>query len=286
MEKTHHKASHHKKIYLSVAAGLLALLVISAGLAYFTSSSDPVTRVFKGLYPAGLAGGRFISLLARDNAQQVALAFDPKASSDAGMNLLVDISKKQQLLGSLGVTVTPQDLAAELNFLNADKESSYDELLQKYFKNDEQLFTDLVLAPRVYEALLAIKYNSDFKLNVSSHANAQSILELAKTGSDFASLAAGSSEDKVTGQLGGDLGFVREDQVLPELAAKLPSLKAGEIYPEIVISRAGYHVLSLTEIAEQNGEKLYHLKHILIKTSGAEQWLTQQLNQISVWRIK
>lgn len=276
---------HNKKIYASVAFGFVLLLLLTAFVAYFTSLRDPISTFIKGLYPAGSAGGRFISIQARDDAQRVARAFDEKAGSDAGMNLLVEISKKQQLLSSLGVIVTPQDLEAELAFMKDGSKAQYEDLLGKYFGNDEQVFTDLVLVPRVYDALLAIQYNSDFKLNASSYSKAKGILALAKTGSDFATLAA-SSDDEVTGQLGGDLGFVSTSQILPELTEKLGDLTAGKVHDEILVSRVGYHIVMLAEVSEQDGQKLYHLKHVLIQTSGFDQWLAPQLNKISTWRIK
>src|SRR3989344_1357813 len=281
----HHQKIQHHRVYIASALGLVGLVLLSLFAAYYTNSRDPLSRFFKSIYPASFVGGRSISLLARDNAQTVALAFDAKASNNAAMEQLITTSKKQQLLSSLGVTVTPQDVKGELEYFQAGKENQYQELVQKYFNGNEGLFTDLVIVPRVYDSLLAIHYNSDFKLNKSSYAKAQDILAKAKAGSNFEDLALGS-DDKVSGQLGGDLGFVSENQILPELAAKLKILPAGEAYDEIIIRRLGYHILYLAEASQQDGKKLYHLKHILIQTSGFDQWLTQQLNQISVWRVK
>ena len=285
MDQHHHKKIHHRKIYALTALGLVLVILLSLFMAYYTSSQDPVSRFFKSVYPASFVGGRSVSVLSRDNAQKVALAFDPKADSDTAVEQLIQTAKKQQLLGSLGITVTPQDVEGELAYLKSGQAGQYANLVEKYFKGNEGLLTDLVVVPRVYDALLAVQYNSDFKLNPTSYSMAQGLLAKLKAGSNFEELASGS-DDKVSGQLGGDLGFAAENQILPELAAKLSTLKAGEVSDVVAVSRLGYHILYLVEASDQNGEKLYHSKHILVKTSGFDQWLSQQLNQISVWRIK
>jgi peptidyl-prolyl cis-trans isomerase C len=142
-----------------------------------------------------------------------------------------------------------------------------------------------VIIPRVYDTLLRTKYNSDFSLNGAAYTEAQDIIKKIQEGAKFEDVAL-NSDDKITGQLGGDLGFVTPKQVIPELGNLLADLKSGEVAGTAVASRYGYHVLYLSEVAEKDGQKQYHLKHILVTTLGYEQWLDQQLKKIPVRRIK
>lgn len=286
MEKTTHKKHHHAKYYWAGAGVFVLLVLVSYFVAYHTYSNDPISRFFKSIYPASIVGGRSVSLLAHDQAQQIARNFDPQADTESVMDNLVRTLREQQLLAEMDVVVTPQDINGEIQFFKSDKQASYNDIINKYFNRSEALFTDLVIVPSVYDALLAIEYNSDFSLNSSAYAEAQNLLKQAKApGTKFEDLAL-TSDDKVSGQLGGDLGFVKPEQVVPEIGSKLASMKSGEVVNEVVVSRFGYHILYLSEIAEQNGEKLYHLKHILVATTGYEQWLNQKLEQIPVRRIK
>jgi hypothetical protein len=132
MEKHHTKKfHHHTKYYVLGIVGFLGLVLISMFIAYNTYSNDPVSRFFKNIYPASIVGGRSISLLAHDQAQAVAQALDPSASGDLVMDNLVKTSREQQLLTSLGVTITPDDVISEMEFFKADKENQYIELVSK-----------------------------------------------------------------------------------------------------------------------------------------------------------
>jgi parvulin-like peptidyl-prolyl isomerase len=65
-------------------------------------------------------------------------------------------------------------------------------------------------------------------------------------GADFAELARQASDGSER-DAGGDLGLIRENHLLPELAAALRAMKPKEISPP-VISQAGIHLLRLEEV--------------------------------------
>ena len=64
-------------------------------------------------------------------------------------------------------------------------------------------------------------------------------------GGDFAALAAGHSEDPHR-ERGGELGWVAQGDLLPELGAALFSLKAGEVSGPIQ-TRLGFHLVKVLE---------------------------------------
>jgi protein-export membrane protein SecD len=107
------------------------------------------------------------------------------------------------------------------------------------------------------------------------------ILKQVKEGADFAELAKEKSDDPGTKKKGGDLGFFGEGEMVPafEEAVFSEDLKEGEIYPELVESSFGFHIIKKTGEKEEDGQKKIQASHILIQAPGQEQILAQKKNQ-------
>lgn len=86
------------------------------------------------------------------------------------------------------------------------------------------------------------------------------VLSRARTGEDFARLAREFSEDPGSQDRGGDLGWVRPGQLLPEFEETLFAMRAGEI-SDLVETAAGTHIIKLERI--RGPERL--ARHILIR---------------------
>lgn len=81
---------------------------------------------------------------------------------------------------------------------------------------------------------------------------AQSVLERARAGDDFAFLAEQNSVDRVTGEFGGDLGFFAPGSLLvPEVEQAAFALQPGEISDLISVTRPDgttvYYIVQTTE---------------------------------------
>jgi PPIC-type PPIASE domain len=90
----------------------------------------------------------------------------------------------------------------------------------------------------------------DEKVKVTEEAQkskAQALLAQAlKPGTDFAKLANTESDDPGVKQSknGGDIGFKDTEHGLqPEFAKKVKSLKPGQVYPELLKTQFGYHIV-------------------------------------------
>jgi parvulin-like peptidyl-prolyl isomerase len=254
---------------------------IAAAVVLIAVAAVLVTKT----YPAVVIGTGYISAAYWEQRQKIAQKFDSQAVKSEIGDQLVKIKKEQQLVSSLKVK-TDISMQDELNFYKTGKNVEYKKLVDNYFFGSENLFVEYALKPIVYDALLRIKYNSDLKANSHSHQRAKDILSQVQNGQSFEELAKTESDDKITGQLGGDLGFVQAGQILPELGKVINDGSTGKVIDSVVISRLGYHVLFPVETADQNGTKVWHVKHILIKTSGFESWLSQMLDRFWVWRLK
>jgi len=97
---------------------------------------------------------------------------------------------------------------------------------------------------------------------------AEQALSQLKSGTDFAQVAAGSSDAK-DALKGGDLGWLPGDRIPPLFANELQNLKPGQT-TAVLRSPSGFHILKLVEKRSGNAPVVItqtHARHILIKTS-------------------
>jgi protein-export membrane protein SecD len=90
------------------------------------------------------------------------------------------------------------------------------------------------------------------KMNEEAKQKAGDLLKKALAGEDFAQLAKDNSEDPGSKDNGGDLGFVKKGEFVPEFDKVLfeGNLKDGEIYPQLVESQFGWHIIKKIEQRE------------------------------------
>jgi parvulin-like peptidyl-prolyl isomerase len=255
-------------------------------MAYFTPFSDPVTESFKKLYPAAFVGAKPVSIEDSDEFINLAAKMDPSANKADVYNNFIHRNQQHELLSKLGIKLESDAVSDEKQFYLSGNEDAYNEFIKTYFKGKEELFVQSIVEPEVVESKLQIYYNADHNLNSEAYAKAQDILNQLNSGSKFEELAKQYSDDKQTGQLGGDLGFFKHGQILPELEKQLSIVKVGEVYKQIIATRNGYEIIYPVEVSQQNGQKLWHAKHIVIQTTGFDDWLTKQLATISVTKLK
>jgi peptidyl-prolyl cis-trans isomerase C len=114
------------------------------------------------------------------------------------------------------------------------------------------------VAPGITEAAIRAKYDKEVAgkpgeeevharhiLVATEDAAKKLILEL-KTGADFATVAKANSTDPGAAQ-GGDLGFFKAGDMLPEFSVAAFALKPGEISETPVQTRYGWHIIKLEE---------------------------------------
>jgi peptidyl-prolyl cis-trans isomerase C len=82
---------------------------------------------------------------------------------------------------------------------------------------------------------------------VADEATAKKITAELKKGADFAALSKQYSSDPGAKQQGGDLGFFKLDEMVPEFASAAFALKDGEISPVPVHTQFGWHVIQVIE---------------------------------------
>lgn len=80
-----------------------------------------------------------------------------------------------------------------------------------------------------------------------NEAEALDVIEALKSGRPFAELAQERSVDEVSKAKGGDLGFVAEGQIMPEIDAAAALLEPGQFTQTPVVTAFGFHVVLVEE---------------------------------------
>ena len=115
------------------------------------------------------------------------------------------------------------------------------------------------VGPSITEQALRARYQQDFAgkpgeeevrahhILVAGEDEAKRIIAELKGGADFEALAKQHSTDPSAKEGGGDLGFFKRADMLPEFADAAWALKPGEVSQAPVKTRFGWHVIKLDE---------------------------------------
>jgi len=127
-------------------------------------------------------------------------------------------------------------------------------------------FKKMNLADNADKAEVAEFSAEDQKYNEDQKAKAQDLLKQIQGGADFTELAKLYSEDPGSKDQGGDLGFVKRGTFVPEFDKVLfdSNLEPGQVYPQVVESDFGFHIIKLIEIKGDGDNKEVHSQHILL----------------------
>ena len=112
------------------------------------------------------------------------------------------------------------------------------------------------VTPRISEEAIKAKYDADYAIKpgeeevharhilVDDEGKAKDIIKQLKGGADFEKLAKQDSKDPGA-QNGGDLGWFKKGDMLPEFSTAAFAMKANEFTQEPVHTRYGYHVIQV-----------------------------------------
>jgi preprotein translocase subunit SecD len=101
---------------------------------------------------------------------------------------------------------------------------------------------------------------------------AQENLSKALQGGDFATLAREASQDPTAAQNGGDLGFVKKGDLVPEFEDVIfkDDFAVGTVYPQLVESPFGWHIIKKEEVKGEGDDKEVRSSHILFLKDSLE----------------
>ncbi|MGD8778418.1 MAG: peptidylprolyl isomerase [Ignavibacteria bacterium] len=76
---------------------------------------------------------------------------------------------------------------------------------------------------------------------------AEELLEKINTGESFEELAKQHSQDFYSSKKGGDIYYIQVGQTVPSFDFAAYDCEVGKVYPEVVKTRFGYHIIKVTE---------------------------------------
>lgn len=89
------------------------------------------------------------------------------------------------------------------------------------------------------------------KIQAEQKAKAEAILKEVKANPDkFEKIAIQKSDDKVSGERGGELGFFSRSDMVPEFSKAAFAMKPNTISNELVRTNYGYHIIKVTDRIE------------------------------------
>ncbi len=108
---------------------------------------------------------------------------------------------------------------------------------------------------------------------------ADETLQKALAGEDFVQLAKENSADG-SAENGGDLDFFKKGVMVPEFEEVVfrDDFEVGQIYPELVKSQFGYHIIKKTDQRGEGEDKEVRASHILLQVPD-EKMIREQLAQ-------
>ena len=111
------------------------------------------------------------------------------------------------------------------------------------------------VGPKVTEAAVRARFDQDTAsrppgqevharhIRVDDEATAKKIIAELKKGGDFAALSKQYSKDKAAVEQGGDLGFFKPQDMVPEFSTAAFALKDKEVSPNPIHTQFGWHVI-------------------------------------------
>lgn len=151
-----------------------------------------------------------------------------------------------------------EDLIAELNDYKEKVGVSYIEEKQIVSPGMKRFYDERTEEVRVSHIMIKTGTNPDEALK-----KAESILDSIKNGKSFEEMVQKYSQDDFSKKSAGDIYWITAGQIIPAFEAATYSTKVGEIYPEVVKTKFGYHILKVTD--RQKRQYKIRAKHILVK---------------------
>lgn len=307
--------SGEKRIKVSTLAYALAvvfILVIALGsvLAYGTNTeigariAAKMSKVIP--FPAAIVDWRHAIFLGevQSNVASVEKFYQTKNFSQEGLRVdftteagkkrlmikereIIDKMVEDKIIEILakknGISVSDKDVDQAVTrkldeFGTADDVKK--DLANSYGWNLED-FKQKVVLPSMYQEALAQKILQQD----TSASKAKEVIEKAQkeleNGKDFPEVARNYSEGP-SKEKGGELGWVKKNQVLPELQDSLfGSLTFKK--NSILESSIGFHIIDIEDSKKEEGEDMLRLRQVFVSKNTFSDWLQNEKKKIKVY---
>ena len=193
------------------------------------------------------------------------------------LNKMIEDAAIERIAKDHGIHISQARISESIDRYVSDRgdSSAVEKNLMKLYGWDLKTFGDKVVRPSLYkEELEKIFSFANEPTNAMREKIEQAHKELVD-GRDFSDVASRYSEG-ATREQGGDLGWFRKNQLIPELSDAVFELSPGE-YSTIIESTLGFHIVSSDEFLTEGSEQLAHVRQILVRKKTFADWLGEQM---------
>lgn len=254
---------------------------------------------------AALVNGQYITLadyeqeLARyEQAQGVLGTTPPDNYRQIVLQALIEQAVIEQAASELGINITAEMVEARLAEL--ETEAGGADNLQSWLEANQltreefgvalgkEMVTEQVVNQITSDVPTAVEQVRARYIQVSDPALAQTLVQELNAGADFATLAQLHSEDQITGQNGGDLGFfARGSLLVPELEAAAFALEINQTSDVLEITgldgQTKYYLLQVIE--RDPARPLSAEERSRLLQERFETWLAERLLNADIQRF-
>jgi parvulin-like peptidyl-prolyl isomerase len=243
--------------------------------------------------------------LARQQQGQSVILQDADTGQDQEtlvLDMLIERALIEQAAMERNIVITPEMLDQQMAELRQAAEEnngigSFEGWLQANQWTEEafrdalayEMLTERLATLVTADAPLTVPQVRARYIQVDDAALAQSLLDQARNGTDFAALAREHSLDRATALDGGDLGYFAEGTLLvPELEEAAFSMQAGEVSDVIIAGNAdgSQTVYYLVQVVDVDLERpLGPDQRAVLLQERFETWLEQQWSQAVIERL-
>lgn len=257
-------------------------LIVLSGLIVFA--------LFVGLFGIWLYSGRAsaakLSVFRATGLPVAKVGSEYVSASDiADFTQLSDVLQKQgttveqalQLAGVAAdkVTVSSADL------VSAERSLADDALYQSAVRAaGETAVRNTLVRNIVLEAKLKTWYAQQTELEPTFVARVQQAEKMLASGSTFSQVAEQYSDDSATKWFAGDTGYMPVSALVPEYAAQISDMAAGQ--QKTVYTRYGAHIVLLREKLQHEGKDMVRLQEVVLTPKGFGDWLLKAEQQLPV----
>jgi hypothetical protein len=283
---------------------LLSVIILGVGIYKNNWDGEITKKITKIIpYPVAIVDYKWIrysdflddidslELYSNFQSESVGAPFTP--SKDELKQVVLDHFIERELLEnrlkSYGIKITNEEIEEEFNLIVEQIGSIEDveERLELHYGWGVREFKDKIIIYNLMQRKLGNKVAFDDLLPKNKEAKEKitSIKDSLDNGEDFETIATNESQDPVSAQIGGDLGYFQRGLMVKEFEEAAFNLEKGQI-SDIIRTDFGYHIIKQEDKrTSEDGIEEVRARHILIFTTTLEEYMDDISKNTSIWKF-
>lgn len=292
--------NNKKRFILGLLSSVLGIIIIffviiSLGIYKFNWNNNfiyAVTKIFP--FPAASIDGDKITvyevnkdlealkLYNNSGAMQLTDATD---LTDIALEKLIEDKLVAMAAAEFNIELSEQEIDQQMHvlFQKAGSKQEIEAYIHDLYKWNLDEFTEKIIKPYTLARKLDDYLLENLESNQQALQRAEQVYDKVKVSDEsFEDLARQYSEDENNADNGGDLGYIERGMTVSVFEDAAFDTQVGEI-SELIKTESGYHILYIVDKQGDSEQiKKVHVKHILIKIIGADEYVDQLRKKIEI----